>query len=80
MPNSTYPHVKVAHIDRVACPLHILELKKNLNEIAPSETLKVIPGNRAVASELIAACHSLGHETRMVDNNERMELYVTRER
>ena len=80
MQNPTYPHVKVAHIDRVACPLHILELKKNLNEIAPSETLKVIPGNPAVASELIAACHSLGHEIKMFDNNESMELYVTRQR
>lgn len=80
MPYSTYPHVRVAHIDRVACPLHILELKKHLNEIAPSETLKVIPGNPAVASELIAACNSLGHKTRMIDNNESMELYVTRQR
>lgn len=78
MIDSKYPHVRVVKINRLVCPLHILTLKKNLDKIAPSETLKVIPGNHALEKDLIAACHSLGHKTLLVDNEGHQELYVTR--
>ena len=71
-------HVRSAHIGRVACPLHIIELTKNINKIAVSETLKINVGSHAVESELLSACHTLGHETLMIENNGDKELFVTR--
>lgn len=48
------------HIDRIACPLHVLALKKGLAKVAAGELLKVTTGGASVSHELVAACHSLG--------------------
>ena len=76
--NAIPNYVRTAYIKRVACPLHIIELTNNLNKIEISETLKIIVGGQAVISELLSACHSLGHKTLLIENNGRNELFVTR--
>ena len=78
--NAVPAHVRTAHIERVACPLHIIELTKNLKKIEVSETLKIIVGGQAVISELLSACHSLGHGTLIIENEGHKELFVTRKR
>jgi TusA-related sulfurtransferase len=76
--NSPRPQTKAVRIDRVTCPLHVLQLKNGLKKIDVCETLRVIPGSAAVVTELVAACHSLGHESVMIDNEGRQELIVTK--
>ena len=76
--DSPHPFTKVVHIERVACPMHVVKLKGSLNGIGVFETLKVIPGSAAVMTELIAACRSLGHKPERNDNEGRAELFVTR--
>lgn len=71
-------YVRTTHIERVACPLHIIELTKNLKKIEVSETLKIVVGGQAVESELLSACHSLGHKTIIIENEGHKELFVTR--
>jgi TusA-related sulfurtransferase len=78
MLDSTHPHVKVVNIVRVACPTHILKLKTCLGQIAPFETLRIIPGTLAVLTDLTAACRALGHAVEQVDDANGSELYVTR--
>ena len=78
MLDSEHPHVKVVRIARVTCPTHILKLKACLEDIAPRETLKIIPGTRAVLTDLTAACRALGHAVEQVDDMNGGELYVTR--
>lgn len=78
MLDSEHPHVKVVSISRVACPSHILKLKASLANIAPFETLKIIPGTAAVLTDLTAACRALGHGVEQVDDENGSELYVTR--
>ena len=53
---------KQISIDKIACPLHVLALKKGLADIGDNEVLKVITGGHSVSNELAAACHTLGHE------------------
>ena len=71
-------YVRTTHIAHVACPLHIIELTKNLKKIEISETLRIIVGGQAVVSELLSASHSLGHETLLIENKGHKELFVTR--
>ncbi|WP_260292597.1 sulfurtransferase TusA family protein [Sedimenticola hydrogenitrophicus] len=78
MLDSEHPHVKVVNIARVACPTHILKLKECLGDIAPFETLRIIPGTAAVLTDLTAACRALGHAVEQVDDANGGELYVTR--
>lgn len=78
--NAIPVHVRTTRIDRVACPLHVIKLTKNLKKIAVSETLKIIVGGQAVESELLSACHSLGHKTLVIENNGHNELFVTRKK
>jgi TusA-related sulfurtransferase len=78
MLKSDHPHVGVARIEHVACPLHILELKRQLARIAPAETLRILPGDPAVITDLIAACRALGHDAQRVAAIGGDELYVTR--
>ena len=73
-------YVRTAHIERVACPLHIIELTKNLKKIDISETLRITVGSNAVSLELLSACHTLGHETVIIETNGRKELLVTRKK
>ena len=75
---SPQPCAKVVHIERVACPMHIVKLKGSLNGIGISETLKVIPGSAVVMRDMIAACRSLGHKPERIENEGRAELFVTR--
>lgn len=76
--NAIPAHVRTVHIEHVACPLHIIELTKNLKKIEVSETLKIVVGGHAVALELISACHSLGHDTLVIENDGCKALYVTK--
>lgn len=71
-------YVRTARIERVACPLHIIELTRNLKKINVSETLRVIVGNHAVEAELLSACHALGHKTMTIERSGNIELFVTR--
>ena len=64
-------------IDKVACPLHVLQLKKGLSRIAAGEVLKVIPGQPAVIRELMSACDALGHDGRLIED-EQPYLLITK--
>ncbi len=63
---------KQISIDKIACPLHVLALKKGLADIGDNEVLKVITGGHSVSNELAAACHSLGHEVSTANEDEDM--------
>jgi TusA-related sulfurtransferase len=76
--NTVPAYVRTARIERVACPLHIIELTRNLKKIDVSETLRVIVGNHAVESELLSACHALGHKAVAIERSGHKELFVTR--
>ncbi len=65
-------------IDRVACPLHVLQLKKGLSRVASGEVLKVAPGQPAVIRELLSACEALGHQARLVDEQGASFLLITK--
>jgi TusA-related sulfurtransferase len=67
---------KQISIDQVACPLHILQLKKGLKTIKKNEILKVIPGQAAVITELKPACHTLGHNVEVVTENNQELLFI----
>lgn len=77
-PDLKQPPVKVVQISHVACPSHILKLKSCLEDIAPLETLRIIPGTHAVLTDLAAACRALGHRAERVEGAELDELHVTR--
>jgi len=59
-------------IDKVACPLHVLQMKKELGAIDSGETLKV-NSTAYVALELLAAARQLGRD---VSINEYNEIYI----
>ncbi len=63
-------------IERVACPLHILQLKKALKQIEQQEILRVIPGQPAVVNEVLAACKAFGHEVEVKTENNRQTLFI----
>jgi len=67
---------KQISINQVACPLHILQLKKGLKTINREEILKVIPGQVAVINELKSACHALGHSVEVVTENNQELLFI----
>ena len=65
--NSQFNHE--IQIDKVACPLHVLQMKKGLGEINIGETLK-INSSAYVAPELLAAARQLGRDVSINENNE----------
>ena len=56
-------------IDRIACPLHVLELKEGMNRIKKGETLKII-SNASTVPELVAAARQIGSKVSVNDINE----------
>lgn len=78
MLESEHPHVKEVVIERVACPLHIIQLKNALKELQTAETLQIKAGNYAVVTDLVAASKALGHATKVVLAEARAFLYVTK--
>jgi len=67
---------KAINIVKIACPLHVLALKKGLEEIGDNEILKVTTGGISVSNELAAACHSLGHEVEAAEESGKALLFV----
>jgi TusA-related sulfurtransferase len=63
-------------IDRIACPMHVIALKKGLDEINDDETLKVTTGAKNVGQELTSACLSMGHQVDAIEENFKTILYV----
>ena len=59
-------------INRVACPLHVLQMKKGMDEIESGETLK-IKTTAYVAPELVAAARQIGGD---VEINNQNEIYI----
>ncbi len=62
-------------INRVACPLHVLQMKKGMSSIASEEILK-IKSTAYVAPELLAAARQIGSEVEINDQN---EIFITKE-
>lgn len=48
-------------IDKVACPMHVVKIKKGIEGINKGETLKVI-SNNYVAPELMAAARQIASD------------------
>jgi len=65
--NKPYDHE--ININRVACPLHVLQIKKGMSEIKSGETLK-IKSTAYVAPELLAAARQIGDDVVINDQNE----------
>lgn len=63
-------------IERIACPLHVIALKKGLDEINQYEVLKVTTGGKNVAQELSSACLAMGHEANSIEDDDKTILYV----
>jgi len=61
-------------IDRVACPLHVLEMNKGIKQVKHGETLK-IKSTAYVVPELLAAARQVGSEVTINDNN---EIFIVR--
>lgn len=68
-------HNKEITIEKIACPLHILTLKKGLDVIEKGQTLKVCTGGAHVSGELMAACQTMGHVVEGVADDDRV-LFV----
>ena len=60
-------------VDRVACPLHVLQMKKGMSGIEQGEVLK-INSTAYVAPELLAA-RQIGSSVTINENN---ELFITK--
>ena len=56
-------------IDRISCPLHVLELKEGMNRIKKGETLKII-SNASTVPELVAVVRQIGSNVTVNDLNE----------
>ena len=56
-------------INRVACPLHVLQMKKGMDEIKSGERLK-IKSTAYVAPELLAAARQIGNDVEISSQNE----------
>ena len=69
---------KQISINQVACPLHILQLKKGLKTIKKNEILKVVPGQAAVITELKSACHALVHSVEVITEKNKELLFITK--
>ncbi len=61
-------------IDRVACPLHVLQMKQGMKQIKEGEILK-INSNDYVMPELLAAARQLGSNVSTTDDN---EIFITK--
>jgi len=57
------------NIDRIACPIHVLKMKKGMKQIKAGETLK-IKSNAYVMPELLAAARQMGSDVNVTDDNE----------
>ena len=56
-------------IDRVACPLHVLQMKKGIKKIKQGEILKIISTAYALP-ELMAAARQIGSKVTINEDNE----------
>jgi len=63
-------------IERIACPMHVISLKKGLDDINQYEVLKVKTGSRNVGQELTSACIAMGHEVDATEEEDKTILYV----
>jgi len=70
--NRTFNHE--ISIDRVACPLHVLQMKQGMKQIKAGEVLK-INSNDYVMPELLAAARQLGSNVSTTDDN---EIFITK--
>ncbi len=66
-------------IERIACPLHVLALKKGLDAIENDQTLKIHVGGANVSRELTAACQALGHGVEQIKQNQELILLVQKQ-
>ncbi len=63
------------NIDRIACPLHVLQIKQGMKKIQTDENLKVNSNNYAMP-ELLAPARQIGNEIHVLaDNN---TLFITK--
>jgi len=63
------------NIDRIACPLHVLQIKQGMKKIQIGESLK-INSNDYVMPELLAAARQIGSKVRV--SNDNRELFITK--
>jgi TusA-related sulfurtransferase len=56
------------NIDRIACPLHVLQIKQGMKKIQAGENLK-INSNDFVMPELLAAARQIGSKTHVSSDN-----------
>ena len=70
------PFTREVTINRIACPLHVIELKKAFKTIANDEVLRVMTGSENVSHELISACRALGHELTGEVTGDQPALYL----
>ena len=61
-------------INRVACPIHVLQMKKGLKSVSSGETLK-INSTAYVMPELLAAARQL---SKKVISNDKNELFLVK--
>jgi TusA-related sulfurtransferase len=62
-------------IDRIACPLHVLQMKQGMKNIQTGETLKII-ANAYVMPELLAAARQIGSSLEVSKDN--TNIFVTK--
>ena len=60
-------------ISRIACPLHVLQMKQGMNKLEKGQTLKIKTSHYAFP-ELLAAARQLG--SRVSSNDAKNELFV----
>jgi TusA-related sulfurtransferase len=56
-------------VNRIACPLHVLDIKKGMKLVEKGETLK-INSTAYVVPELLAAARQMGSKVTTNDDNE----------
>ena len=69
-------HHREITIEKIACPLHVIVLKKGLSELDIADVLKVIVGGENIARELTSAGLAMGHWVEAVKENSQAVLYV----
>jgi len=70
--NNSFQHEII--IDRIACPLHVLQMKKAIKKIKRGEILKII-STAYVLPELLAAARQIGSK---VSYNQENELFIVK--
>ncbi len=63
------------NIDRIACPLHVLQIKQGMKKIQTGESLKV-NSNNYVMPELLAAARQIGSNISVSSDNN--TLFITK--